>query len=225
MKRAHPAGRLWGPVLAMLLATTSVAEAQKKDAFSRRDTNSDGVITLQEWTASGEKAVRRLDSNGDGSISRQEFQAFQKRRAARIANRLFRRVERRGGKHLELSKIRREKRRNRLQKMDLNRDGKLTRQEAEAALMQRSNRRMERLFRRFDKDGDGKITLAERAAMNDRRFTRLDADRDGRLTRAELTEARKRFRTRKLNRRGDAGNGNAGSAVSGPKKPESYRKQ
>jgi len=225
MKRAHPMGltstsALGVAVVVLALGGTSVSFAQKKDAFARRDTNSDGVITQQEWTASGEKTVRRLDANGDGSISRQEFMEFQKLRVNRMSKRLFRRAKKRGIDHIALSDIRRERFRNRLKRFDANGDGKITRDEFQTVFMKRTNRRMGRLFKRFDKNADGVISVDERKTMNERRFGRLDKNGDGRLTRAELSAARQRVRAKAG---GKAGSGKAGS--SGPKKPESYRKQ
>lgn len=221
MTRIHPAGRTMVLALACVLAGGTVAQGQKRDAFDRRDTNSDGVITQEEWTASGEKAVRRLDANGDGRISRAEFKTFQKQRVDRMAKRLFRRAEKRGMDHIVLTEIRRARFRTRLKRFDTNGDGKITRVEFQTVFIKRTNRRMTRLFKRFDKDGDGVISKAERKAMNERRFGRLDQNGDGRLTRAELTAARQRVKARSGAKAG-ARDGKPGSG--GPKKPESYRK-
>lgn len=225
MTRIHPAGRTMVSALTLVLAVILVggaaAQGQKRDAFDRRDTNSDGVITQQEWTASGEKAVRRLDSDGDGRISRAEFMTFQKQRVDRMSKRLFRRADKRGVDHITLSTIRRERFRARLKRFDADGDGKVTRSEFRAVFMQRTTRRMTRLFKRFDKDGDGLISKAERKTMNERRFGRLDSDGNGRLTRAELTAARQRVKA-KAGAKSGRGSGKADSA--GPKKPESYRK-
>jgi Ca2+-binding EF-hand superfamily protein len=71
------------------------------------------------------------------------------------------------------------------ERMDENKDGKITREEAQAA--------GKRLFAKLDQNGDAQITQAEsdagaRAIRNEElgaRFDELDADRDGRLTSAE----------------------------------------
>ena len=152
MFRAHPQGRLWGLVLVLLLlATTSLSHAQKKDAFSRRDTNSDGVIIQPEWTASGERAIRRLDHDGDGSISRREFLHFQKKWAERLSNRVLQRIEKRGGKAIRLASIRREKRKQHLKMFDANQDELLTKAGLRSGLERTAAGRMERLFKRFDR--------------------------------------------------------------------------
>jgi len=217
MVRANIGGRSLACALLLATAMAEGAVAQKKDAFARRDTNGDGVITQQEWTASGERAVRRLDTNGDGGISRAEFVAFQKQRAARLSNRVFRRIEQRGATVIRLDTILRERRRARLTRFDANKDGRISKAELRTGLEQQATRRMGRLFKRFDRDGDGVISRQERQVMNDRRFARLDADQNGKLTRAELTAAQKRFRARAEQRRSDA-------SAAAPKKPEQYRK-
>ncbi len=86
---------------------------------------------------------------------------------------------------------------------DANRDGVTTRQEAIAAADAR--------FSRIDRDGDGRITRAERVARkarpatgadhrpapgHDRKFGRMDADRDAVVTRDEM----RRHATRRFDR-------------------------
>lgn len=73
-----------------------------------------------------------------------------------------------------------------------------------AAEAQRFDALNEKAFRRLDKDGDGKLTLAEFAAPDLRLFTRLDRNKDGTLTADELkTQPRiGRDRSAKLRRLG-----------------------
>jgi Ca2+-binding EF-hand superfamily protein len=51
----------------------SRAEATSARAFQRLDTNHDGKLTLQEFSASQQKTFARMDRNGDGAITRDEM--------------------------------------------------------------------------------------------------------------------------------------------------------
>lgn len=69
-----------------------------------------------------------------------------------------------------------------LQAMDANRDGLITRTEAQAARM--------RMFDRLDADEDGALDATERAAIETGPMAEAvngaDSDRDGRVSRAEI---------------------------------------
>jgi len=63
-------------------AKTAATEAPKRDLdvnFKKRDTNSDGAITLEEFkvgakdAAKAETAFKRRDKDGDGKITLEEF--------------------------------------------------------------------------------------------------------------------------------------------------------
>lgn len=68
-------------------------------------------------------------------------------------------------------------------RLDLDRDGTVTREEARSAHRQRAEQRMERRFQRMDLDGDGAVTLAE------------------------MRQARERMREAAAERRGERGHG------------------
>jgi Ca2+-binding EF-hand superfamily protein len=96
---------------------------------------------------------------------------------------------------------------------DLNKDGQVTRAEFDKANAQQFNQFAkngaltpeqffqmlfaqsrtisERVFRRLDRDGIGKITLQEWAAPQERLFARLDRDNDGVVTLDELSSSRR----------------------------------
>ena len=117
----------------------------------------------------------------------------------------------------------------RFARLDLNRDGSVTRAEAQQARVQiraqRQERRAERqqnraqrqqnrgprieqMFARRDADRDGFLTQAELGQRGAQRLARLDADRDGRLSRAELQAPRQGASpARARNGRGGQGGG------------------
>ena len=68
-------------------------------------------------------------------------------------------------------------------RIDLNRDGAITRVEAFAAQSRR--------FERLDADNNGAISLEEFQAIAERRFERHDLDGDGQVTREEIAQARR----------------------------------
>jgi Ca2+-binding EF-hand superfamily protein len=66
--------------------------------------------------------------------------------------------------------------------------------------------RLDRLFQRFDKDGDGKIALADLPEPLRQRMAPADTNGDGQITRDEFTKAREQFaaeRKKQLDTDGD----------------------
>ncbi len=81
----------------------------------------------------------------------------------------------------------------RFARLDVNRDGRLTRQERQAGgqalRAARQSQRVQRqaaAFARRDRDRDGALTQAEAPGRMAARFAQFDANRDGRLTAGEL---------------------------------------
>lgn len=81
----------------------------------------------------------------------------------------------------------------RFARVDLNRDGRLTRNEARQARLQNRAGRVERTF-----GADGAMTREDFRARADARFARLDADRNGLLTPEELSARRGERRMARL---------------------------
>lgn len=76
---------------------------------------------------------------------------------------------------------------------DKNGDGILTADEIQAEMeAERERRRLERMTRRLDIDGDGTVTVAELKNMQAKRFAVLDLNSDGSLSRDELRKIRKK---------------------------------
>jgi Ca2+-binding EF-hand superfamily protein len=95
------------------------------------------------------------------------------------------------------------KTRSKFSRLDANGDGVVDQSEAEARISDRMARRMRgargnrmaRRLRRFDTDGDGKITKVEIEAIISKRFARIDLDGNGKITDADLPP---RMRGRKV---------------------------
>ncbi len=74
-------------------------------------------------------------------------------------------------------------------KIDINKDGAITREEARAAHARR--------FERLDANKDGTVSLEEFQAIAERRFARHDLNGDGRVTREEMAGAKREHHKRK----------------------------
>ena len=72
-------------------------------------------------------------------------------------------------------------------------DGILTADEIQAGMeAERQRRRLERMTRRLDIDGDGTVTVAELKEMQAKKFAVLDVNSDGSLSEDELKKIRKK---------------------------------
>lgn len=89
-------------------------------------------------------------------------------------------------------------RERRMAAVDADRDGGVNREEFLAAERKAAERRRTRIFKRFDRDGDGEISRAEFAARGSRAvakarrsgaFTRIDRNGDGKISGAEFIAA------------------------------------
>lgn len=107
------------------------------------------------------------DANGDGAVTRDEILAFMAARQKAV---------------------------------DTDGDGFVTKEEMQAAMAERMKERIARMtdkrFERLDKDGDGKLSVAERdqSAKVDRMMKHLDKDGDGKISKAEAEEMMKQAR-------------------------------
>lgn len=186
-----------GPALAQTAAPAPSAKAGK--AMSRAD------ITQRV-----QRQFVRLDANKDGFVTQAEAQAAAGQRAQRMQQRDAKTAERAQNRAQRLDPARI------FAKLDANRDGQVTRAEAEAARTAVAARKgkstnahavaMGGLFERGDTNRDGSINRAEFDALHALRLQRMaargakqhqafagrmfagaDANKDGRLTLQEAT--------------------------------------
>jgi Ca2+-binding EF-hand superfamily protein len=168
-----------------------------EDFIKHFDKNKDGVLTKDELPPFLARMFPRIDTNGDGQLDRQEIAVFMQRlrQQARKNNNKFQ------PRAQQIERVVN----NILQRMDTDKDGKISRKEARGRVAQ--------LFNQLDTNNDGFVDkqelrqlalriLANRGngaggggrgvgAQNARPdFDALDLNADGRLTRAELKGTR-----------------------------------
>ena len=113
-----------------------------RERFKQIDTNQDGVISLDEFSAEGrfiDRRVSRADANGDGEITTDEMEARQALISADAQVRMEKRIE---------------DSRAFFQRADRDNSGSVTADEMRAAL-----------FDRLDRDGDQVLSKRELRAM------------------------------------------------------------
>lgn len=161
--------------------------------FRKLDWNGDGVLSLDEFREGLRARFEKLDRDGTGAIPCKP--------AGNPANGKSHRSV--GGAKAKLC-----------QEADLNHDGKITRDEFDKAAIARFNAVVKggkgmtlaqyvqdqmgpfleaeaRRFKRLNKNGDGKLTLAEFSAPAEKLFDKLDKNHDGVLTPDELSHAKR----------------------------------
>ncbi|MES1150612.1 MAG: EF-hand domain-containing protein [Dongia sp.] len=149
--------------------------------FKTADTNKDGVVDQTEFQASRDKWFAELDANKDGFITTDELKAFgdkmhaqwQQKHADATQNGATNDAGR-GDKMAQ----------HILARVDTDKDGKISKAEFDTESTA--------LFKRLDKNSDGKIAADEVPARHwgkGPQFGMMDTDKDGKVTKAEFTAA------------------------------------
>lgn len=162
----------------------------RKDPYAERfqqlDRDRDGYVTLAEWPLEAE-SFAVVDRNQDGRLSRGELLTPNTLRRDRRAER-FRQLDADGDGALSATERQRDRT---LDRLDLNRDGYVSRQEAgrgdpENVWNPRTAPRTQQFFRDSDRNSDNRIGILEWTGPA-ARFHRLDFNRDGFLSPQELS--------------------------------------
>jgi Ca2+-binding EF-hand superfamily protein len=114
-----------------------------------------------------------------------------------------------------------------LRAADTDGDGVLSRAEIEALALKRIvSRAADRMERRLDINGDGKVTLAEVENQRKKEFAALDRNEDGKIDRSEMRAAKMHHQARGSHHKGPHHMGNhKGGEHKGPTKDQAEKPQ
>jgi Ca2+-binding EF-hand superfamily protein len=179
-----------------LAPAAHAADPPSPQAWKRLDRNASGFIRFEEFVRASDERLKRMDKNGDGAIGRDEFLAYHEAEARRRVDRIFEALDTRRTGRIAAGDLRRPEA-QRLLACDANKDGAITRQEYLHCRKLVAQRWMQRIFAKYDRNGDGFISREERVAALRGFFNSLDANKDGRISREEFGVAQKRWADRR----------------------------
>ncbi len=190
---ALPAAALAATVPAADLRAAEPAAAQ---AWKQLDRGAKGYLTFEDFVHASDQRLARMDKNGDGAIGRDEFMAYHEAEARRRVDRIFAALDAKGTGRIAAADLKGPEA-QRLLVCDANKDGAIARAEYLACRRRVAERWMQRIFAKYDRNGDGFIGRDERIAALRGFFNTLDANRDGRVSREEFGVAQKRWADRR----------------------------
>jgi Ca2+-binding EF-hand superfamily protein len=176
------------------------AARESTDYWTRRflkrfDTDGDGRVSKDEFASRARERFAWRDLDDDGRIGLEDLPPGMRERAGRWFRRgqddadatkdgtAAKEAQERRPFTLErlLGRVDR-----RFSRLDRNGDGFIDAGDIEARVAERNAYAARRFFKRFDADGDGKVTRAEFDRPAGQRFADLDLDGDGKITEADL---------------------------------------
>jgi len=172
--------------------------------FKRLDANGDGKLSKDELPERFGQRILQADANQDGVITKEEFAEVAKKMAggrggqggSRDPGQLFERADKNGDGKLTKDELP-EQLAERLMKADANGDGAVTKAELDEARKKAAGGRggfdPAQMFKRLDRNGDGKVGLDELPEKMAERLAGADSDGDGAISQEEFEQARKSF--------------------------------
>jgi len=168
--------------------------------FAALDKNGDGVLTEDEVPEKLADKLAAADANGDGQVTKEELQQARPGRGGGPGgpggppsiDQVFERFDLNRDGKLTKDELP-EPVAERIMKADADGDGAVTKEELEQARRKMGGRFIDKLFERFDANQDGKLTKEELPAQFAEKLMQADADGDGAVTKEELQAAREKL--------------------------------
>lgn len=182
--------------LPALAPAAQAADPPASMAWKRLDRSGKGYVTFEDFVRASDEQLARMDKNGDGAISRDEFMAYHEAEARRRVDGIFAALDKKGTGRLAAADLKGPEA-QRLLVCDSNKDGAITKAEYLACRRRVAERWMQRIFAKYDKNGDGFIGREERVAALRGFFGSLDTNKDGRISREEFGVAQQRWADRR----------------------------
>lgn len=175
-----------GGVIVAALSVTAMSASAKGNGegrkmrgpqvtFEQLDTNGDGFVTAEEMQAHAESRFMALDTDGDGAVSLEEMKAKfaqgqgdkkKGERGAKKMEKMFSKMDANGDGKLTADEMKPKGDRHTkmIERLDTDKDGKISKAEFDAHKAEREGKRAERkakMFKKLDTNGDGVISEEE----------------------------------------------------------------
>lgn len=169
-------------------------DVRARQLIERFDADNDNRVTLEEYLSVQDRRFVTADENADGFVTLEELISAVDEVTGRRGNRKFDRLDTDRDGRISAAEAEATGAINagrRLVRLDADRDGFVTRTELGALRNKIVLRHGGRMMERLDRDRDGRISADEAGAIRKQQFISVDADKDGIVTLAELTAGMK----------------------------------